>query len=361
MTEDVQLNEIETIGLEAVDSRVEFVGLADRLVELQKTIGSVARMDGVSLEMAAPFKNVLPENTPLNSFTKTPTQTNLEEFKSVFGKIYDTSMLDITSSLTKTVKLLERLVSSNVIDKEKFTVTVGDEVNVDKASAEFDELVNPFNRFDSESAFEPQPITEEIFSAGAFVYSDFINELIDCLELTNQLRGMKLEEASDRIFKVREKLIALDGKLLETLSNYSDAYNAKTIHDLMASMREYVNTLKASVVETEFSADDYKDQYVESKGAMGVVTLSSPFMQYDDAVGRRIASVATELEKANGGTFFDKEGYDPVEMEKNIGSMDALMTHLSMDLNFLIVYTSVRVEMLTQNYNFVKALSNSTK
>lgn len=50
----------------------------DSLEDIVSAMESIVRLDGVNKDLAVSFERLLPENVPVNSFTKSPTKTNLK-------------------------------------------------------------------------------------------------------------------------------------------------------------------------------------------------------------------------------------------------------------------------------------------
>lgn len=360
----LKLTKQEKIKADIKDISLECLELKTTIKDINWTLEKINRADGVSKEMAEPYKNILSIN--INSFSQAPTYTNLESFKDSLSKLLKRTLNEFSKSFTKLVNELKTLLK---LKKPKIQFKFTNSKLTDEILEEdMDDYSNSFSLFSESVLFSPTTIIKEVYENESLVYNELIKELLNSLDLLNNefkdpLTNSMIKPTIHSVNVIDEKILNQNKLIREGFSEASTLSKGMGLKTLGGSLIEHITSLKATAPEYPFNLESLLD-FLNKKGVDGTAfgLTKTPFRHLDDDVhsnmNKAIWLMETFQESITDAANEDLELNDVQELSD---SVIKILDRLTDSIYFLIDCSDFRIQVSDEIVKYLKIVKKNTK
>lgn len=353
------MDTVNDISLEVMDQFNKLDDSTDRLISIRYALARMSIVDGVSQEIVTPFKNALPEHIALESFTKSPSHTNLESFRTVLSELASSIILEMLVSVRETNASIMKITKLVPVVSTDVTLDFSKEYDLEQLAELSESLKSEYTLLSEEALFTPSPAMLDILTNEKVMYSDILNLLIDLFERMNTVKESTYSEYVDILDQSINSLCEVDNIICGTSNAILNAFgNPGTV-----TISSVILGKQAEPATREFDLVSILELLKTGESGTGALQASMTAGKYDrDAVIRRMTAIGTELTiMEDGFNLSDKQILDELKITELVEKLSLLFSSTSEILGAILEFLKSRTAILNEQAKYIAIIRSTMK
>lgn len=380
---EVSLEEINSLYDEITEHIIEDLSLSseandelrryqDQLLDIRTVIDQMMDSDGVSRGMVAALESHLPEDLPLQSFTRTPTRTNFEQIKVSLEErnwgLIATIGIAIAGLIARIIMwIFDRKSASGGAEKNaeaaekvaKLNAKTADELEAPKRKTVEEEINEEANRgytrFHELCTMYPDRDTISLFTEGEEILGRgaLLSVITDALEVVKSQAPLKTLRLMDK---------DLTGSI-ESLSLYKQGNGRNAnLSKAFSVIKDRYTAMKDEPPSKPFDIVIYNKLHEEGKGAGGIVQqLRAERRVNIDAkkyanLRKRLETIESELRDLNKNDVGEVQ-LALHELKELVDLREVIMKTINHAVSGILSYIGLREELVAGDQKFYPYLT----